>query len=407
MAEEQTYLRVRRRRNAGTALTMIRLEGIEDSRKRDRTDDEAIQDLTASLSLQHDEAQPRKLRKRSTVWRRLDSTSTESEEIDTKAKRRSFRVIDAILSDDEFTDLPLAAELQRHKRRRLKLVETTEDAPSLLKAQTSAPSVAKSLGYRVLDPLSRLVDDSLQSVHRGETTIQQHMNLILTDSRLMDQSWLEWCNDKYGNLLHSCAVWNEVQHATDLLSRNLDNMADTLDAEGRTPYQVAQLSGNTQICAVLEAFGADHGNYVYDIYCMDDEPSLNTDAEAPDALIEEPIACSLFGGVGYWNEKGKLVLEIPAGIKGSATAQSNQDEEDSNDEYWMGNDYPDEDAWGESDSDSNDPCLPDVTYRRRIVCFGEDQNSSQSAHAGSDNGEDGFDAAYGIALQNDIDYEYG
>jgi hypothetical protein len=73
----------------------------------------------------------------------------------------------------------------------------------------------------------------------------------------------------------------------------------------------------------------------------------------------------------------------------------------------MGNDYPDEDAWGESDSDSNDPCLPDVTYRRRIVCFGEDQNSSQSAHAGSDNGEDGFDAAYGIALQNDIDYEYG
>ena len=99
---------------------------------------------------------------------------------------------------------------------------------------------------------------------------------------------------------------------------------------------------------VLEAFGATMGSddgFVIDVYCLDDDKTTDSRASNDGSFDElgDRVTCELLGGVGYWDETGELVLEIPENgpDNNGVDADARDDDEDSNSENWEGNDYPD------------------------------------------------------------------
>ena len=283
--DQQPLLRVKRRRHAGTALTLrMDMEGWEEE----------------------EEVEPENFqtRRRSAVWRRVSAE-------DISQLKRPF--VDAVLQEDESSPTK--------KRRRLTIVQQPAQPPA------SSP-------YKVLSPVERLVDDSLQTVFLGERSRREHLDFVTLDERLMDRGsdWLAWCNREMGNLLHACALWDDTEVGRQLLQRSLA-LADAQDEQGRTPYEVADMAEHRGFCELLEAFGADSCNYVYDVYQLDEYMSV------PDAT-----PCELDNGVGYWDEEGRFLLEVPkVSTDAMADAENDDDEVDSNHEDWGGNDYPDED----------------------------------------------------------------
>jgi hypothetical protein len=342
MIPQQTFLRVRRRRNAGTALT-LRLDGIGDVEEIEDGSSRPISNPPVALP-----------RKRSAVWRRVSSDPEE-------AATSACRVVNAILSsskDNEDEKRPV------NKRRRLTLVADVDGGGM------STTRKEGSKGLKVLNPLARLIDESLKNVYVGSQTPREHANFVWTDSRVSHQArqWLAWCNAEAGNLLHAAALWNDAELAADLLRMELPGMIDATDAQGRTPYEVAQLAGHAAIVDVLQAFGADTTSFVYDMYCLEgrmegcDDDDDDDDDEQLDAEDTQVMSCTIENGIGYWNSEGELQLEAPTSASSRAAEarrlEDEGEEEDSNDEGWEGNDYPDEGHWGE-DPDIIDDVYPD------------------------------------------------
>jgi hypothetical protein len=260
----------------------------------------------------------------SILWKRLEPDMEEPQ---------SGRVVDAVLENDEET------EGRQLKRRKLTLLDTSENRSTL--GISSSRSSKQKVALKVLDPLTRLVDDSLQQVHMGVRPIAEHFRLISTDSRLASsqnpRKWLQWCHSSGGTLLHACALWNDVEMTGELL--RIPNLAgplcEALDGDGRTPYEVAQLSGHDSICEVLEAFGGDTTNFVYDIFCLEegDSSAVGEDEDSPMTVV-------LTDGVAYWTPSGELMLETNDKI--SAYLDDDDGEIDSNCEDYDANDYPEE-----------------------------------------------------------------
>ena len=66
----------------------------------------------------------------------------------------------------------------------------------------------------------------------------------------------------------------------------------------------------------------------------------------------DPVLVQMEGGVGYWNEKGELILETaPIGYHSDI---DDEDEYDSNCEEYDGNDYPEEDPFASSSDEYKD-----------------------------------------------------
>lgn len=363
---ERTYLRIRRRRNAMSVAT-IRLEGLSKS----------VPDA------------PETKRQRTAIWRRVSSENkSEILEDDGNVRKRQYRVLDAVLEDED-----LAQEKQPRARKRARRRLTLIDGESMMHNSFSSHQNPPKKVYKVLNPVERLVDDSLKQVFSGEKRSADHFKLCTTDERLEIHSrkWLVWHNDELGNLLHACALWNDVCMANELLSRELVGLTEGLDGEERTPYQVAELAGHTEICDMLQTTVDD---YVFDLYSLDEADTdawngANTEEgdESMDAL-----ACELQGGVGYWDDNGHLVLDQRTHAWSEISVD---DDVDSNHEDWDGNDYPDEEARSfEDGEDSEDERLL-VGLRGRL---------SAVSYELEDN-EGDFDPAYGIYGQGDPEYD--
>jgi hypothetical protein len=344
----RTYLRIKRRRTE-EPLPFIRLEALNHPRgaagappysnkKRGRTSgDGKLADLDSdSLSDFLDPDQQHEARPHhsstSVLWKRLEPLREEAE---------SCRIVDALLENPEEDDG------RQNKRRKLTLLETSNRS-TILVADKSSP-IKRRPALRVLDPLARLVDDSLQEVHAGVRPVSEHYRFITTDSRLAGshdtKKWVLWCHSSGGNLLHSCALWNDTEMAGDVLQvpTLAGPLCEALDGDGRTPYEVAQLSGHDSVCQILEAFGGDTTNYVYDIFCLE---------EADNEMIDDekygPTTVELASGVAYWTPDGELMLEASSNNM-DAYLDDNDGEIDSNCEDYDANDYPDEEedaAWG-------------------------------------------------------------
>jgi hypothetical protein len=145
-----------------------------------------------------------------------------------------------------------------------------------------------------------------------------HYKFIKTDVRLAHEfipKWLTWCHSAGGNLLHACAMWNQVELASEMMQlADSLQLAEALDGDGKTPYELAQLSGHDSICEVLEAFGGDTTNYVYDIFYLEEAAIAGGGAGANNNAVNEddktlyqenPITTAeLTSGVGYWTPFG-------------------------------------------------------------------------------------------------------
>ena len=351
----RTFLRIKRRRTEDP-FPFIRLEALNHpslppyhqqhaTKKRGRlhgdgnladVDSENISDF-----LEHHEEAPQ-YPAASLLWKRLEPSQEESE---------SCRIVDALLEQENEQDARL------NKRRRLTLLDTSNNMTKRATTtdSSSAPSTtSRKPALKVLDPVSRMVDDSLQQVHRGSRTISEHYRFITTDRRLMSnydtRKWLLWSHSSGGNILHACALWNDMEMAAELLQ--IPNLAgplcEAVDGDGRTPYEVAQLSGHDSVCEVLEAFGCDTSNFVYDIFCLEegDNELLHDEKYAPTTV-------ELTSGVAYWTPNGELMLE--ANDKISSYVDDEDGEIDSNCEDYDANDYPDEEededaVWGYEDN---------------------------------------------------------
>lgn len=424
MPPPKTYMRVRRRRNAGTALT-LRLDGLLREDETGDGKDAALPPAAAS-------------RKRSAMWRRVSHAtattamvepSEEEEKATTTTSAMSqtpphCRVVEAILSESDVDED--SQEAPRRKRRRLTLVQSSSSPRQAqgnsnhhnqhLQKKSSSPNNNnnKKKGLKILHPVQRLVDESLQAVAVGTITPQQHANFIWSDSRVSHQAreWLAWRNAEIGTILHAAALWNDAELCAELLRRMNDDdddlhhhshsphlLVEALDGEGRTPYEVAELAGHEQVQEVMEAFGADTKNFVYDWYCLVDDQLNVEEATAmggygdnydDDGDDENQVTCLLKNGMGFWNQEGELMLEREYSGDGAMNGrrrmmmQHNEEEEDSNDEDWQGNDYPEEGFWAEENSEDGEG------QGRRGGRFMDDDDDD-------DDGE--FDVAY--------DYAYG
>ncbi|CAJ1942112.1 unnamed protein product [Cylindrotheca closterium] len=376
----RTVLRIKRRRNEDP-LPYLRLEGLDGSMKRQRSsaaanddgdddEDQKLSELMQNSARLHPPnthtnntktnstttAAPFKPTKSNTsaIWKRMRPDDNN------ESSRETYRVVDAVLEEDA---------TPTSKRRKLTVLETSSQTKLLPAAHKT---VKKKKGLKVLDPLSRLVDDSLQEVIQGMKSARQHYTFIKTDVRLAHEfipKWLSWCHSAGGNLLHACAMWNEVELTSEMLQLNSGlQLAEALDGDSKTPYELAELSGHTSICEVLEAFGGDTTNYVYDIFYLEEAAIAEnaTDAANEDKTLyqENPITTAeLTSGVGYWTPFGELVLEAPEKHQASLDHVFDEDGEiDSNCEEYGGNDYPDDDPDEAANKDDHDSDADDDSW---------------------------------------------
>lgn len=297
------------------------------------------------------------------MWKRVEDLEGEGQH------PKRGRVVEAIFESDGPST----------KRRKLTVLGEAKEESSV-----AATKKKPNNFYKVLDPISRLVDDSLTMVHSGEKSIADHYRFVTTDPRLATNSrqWLVYQN-RGGNLLHACAQWNDVECTHDLLRQSLTGLVDATDDDGRTPYETAQMCSHDSVVEVLEAFGADTTNFVYDIFVPEEiqveettttqpkeeewnplektaigsnDGAAASEPPPPDmTMVDASRLLELQGGVGYWTEEGDLVLEVEAhhmmGITNEFGYESEEDcgeEIDSNCEDYGGNDYPDEASWEEA-----------------------------------------------------------
>eukprot|EP00934_Nitzschia_sp_Nitz4_P008171 Nitzschia sp. Nitz4//scaffold77_size91520//55973//57127//NITZ4_004895-RA/size91520-processed-gene-0.35-mRNA-1//1//CDS//3329558006//8161//frame0 len=291
--------------------------------------------------------------KRSRVlWKRVEASTLSGKE-----DAESYRIVHAKLEnfqgDDDVENQP------QSKRRKLTLT-MGQTVGSLQQPKKNV--------YKVLDPVSRMVDDSLQQVHQGMKSVSQHYQWVISDPALYKHQqsynpskpnkWLVWNHSSGGNLLHACALWNDVEVAAELLQTHdlASSLCEAIDEDGRTPYEVAQLSGHTSICEVLEAFGGDTTNYVHDLFFLDDQDDGEECIESDtDGTSNQHV--ELASGVAFWNTDGELVIEPQSDkVRNALTANLDDDSEyDSNCEDYDANDYPDEEygdegVWGYDDA---------------------------------------------------------
>lgn len=360
----KTYLRVRRRRNAGTALT-LRLDGLEEA-WNGRKERPAVAAPTTAAPEQGPS------RKRSAVWRRVSADPGETSD-------ETSRVVEAILSESDEEE----NEQVPRKRRRLTLVQTARSHTNDNRANGPPRK-----GLKIFNPAERLIDDSLQAVAVGTISPRQHADFIWTDLRVSHQArqWFAWRNAEIGTLLHAAAMWNDAELTADLLRMDIPQLAESLDGEGRTPYEVAELTGNETCMEVMQCFGADTKNFVYDLYCLEDQVESELLGAQGDGVNENQMACLLKNGMGYWNERGELMLEQEGTAQQHDMDDPEHDDEDSNDEGWQGNDYPDEGVWVDNNNSDDEGLYPNEAARR-----------------GSSEEDGAYDYAYGIYEQDGPD----
>jgi hypothetical protein len=442
----QTILRIKRRRTE-TPVPCLRLEGVAPSIPQQ------INGSTLDLeeeNYHHSPPQQRLSKKRSSavLWKRFDPEMKESSTVSAAANR--YRIVNAMFDKQE----PLQEHtLQgRFKRRKLTVLNTDEYGDFTTDATTTVTSPLHSLfqtnnnnspkkkmkhPLKILDPLTRIIDDSLQLVLAGSKTIQSHFLLLTTDPRFtlqdvtMQRTWIAWCHSSGGgNLLHCCALWNDPTTAHQLLQyctarfhgsssdKSMQEiLVETTDGDGRTPYEVARVVGHEQVCQVLEAYGGDTTNYVYDIFYLDqendmDEPMTRTNAVDSREFRDSPVleydddgnlpmmTVELTSGVGYWTPEGELVLEADERNARSLSHETDGDI-DSNCEEYGANDYPDE----EEEGFGNDVVGSARRWMDQMAYSDYNENQHPDVDDGYDDHHPGFDEETGMFLQANDNYD--
>ena len=177
---------------------------------------------------------------------------------------------DALVDNNDYDSSDEYEHRRSNKRRRLTILDLEEDKTVITNnTKSSSPRRKKKGGggkpIKVLDPLSRIVDDSLQEVLMGSKTIREHYQLIVTNPLLLQsppksssshsritsggtgsstgrnnkcdsknmmttvQAWLCWVHSSGGNILHCCALWNDGAMARTILSTTSSSAGSSME----------------------------------------------------------------------------------------------------------------------------------------------------------------------------------
>ena len=393
----RTILRIKRRRT-DAPIPCIRLEGLVNNNTGSNNDESMANSYREEEEgfLRNDTA--KRQRSSCVLWKRYDpSDGNPANHMGNGGimgngshheDGEKYRIVDAkfLESDgeneegDEGNNNNISSNnLRSTKRRKLTLLDSStiaDELPSNPKSPASSPSKKKkrSKALKVLDPMTRIVDDSLQEVLVGQKTIESHYRQLTTDPRFTMRNlesqtkWMTWSLDGGSNLMHCCALWNDASIANELLQRFGGSgsvrsaLMEAVDGDGRTPYEIAQLIGHDRVCEVLEVYGGDTINYVYDVFYLDNNGLVKTRPD-PDGTAgwegggsgdsdEGPgiTTAELTSGIGYWTPEGELVLETADHEKRARSdSQETEGDIDSNCEEYGGNDYPDEEEYHHED----------------------------------------------------------
>lgn len=418
MASSSTYLRVKRPRHVPPPSSLC-IEGLVDSsakRARPNTVENLANLLHQSTYIQQQQQQSQQSSNNNTaIWKRVNDNSHKGDCINNQ--KRSY--VNAVLNNVEEND-----DDHQHvsKRRRLSLTlvpekEDKKDSPVI-------PKIKKKRNV-ILDPNSRLVQESLEGVISGHVTIAEHLRLLTTDSRLCDtpRVWLAWEDVKgSGNILHACSLWNNIEGATSVLSWNVPSLLTAVNEHGQTPYQVAVAVKHDQAAQVIQQVAnvlnqaeeeENEDDYVYDVFELDtqmnnqDSSYANSNGDDHDSSNAEeqprkeaPMSVELRGGIGYWTEEGNLVLEALDEEMMNADSDNQDDDEDSNCEDYFQNDYPDEeDVPWDDDSDSEE----EVSFRHRPIYFDSEHGArvTQNRPTIVEEPDEEYDAQYDMYEPSD------
>ena len=152
---------------------------------------------------------------------------------------------------------------------------------------TSQNISSRKASNRILDPLSKLIDDSLRSVHTNANTqnptecILRH--IMLLQAHLQSMSFPKLvnlqCTDGSGTILHLCALSNSVEGA-QTLCRLFSHVIDfsCRDEHAKSAIMVARNVGASSVVEVIEGYWNEkeedsednEEDFVYDVYCLDD-----------------------------------------------------------------------------------------------------------------------------------------
>jgi hypothetical protein len=321
-ATKPTILRVKRPRSVDSVPT-LEFSG----KKRARTNN--VQDLADQLAnvSWNNTAKPAKA---SLIWKRVGTS-------DSAPNKRSFKYVDATLN-------PIGDNNDASKKQRLAL---TLEQPGAVASPAAKSSPRKSKNA-ILDPISRLITENMKKVQDGSATLANYISFLEQDERVRHDPahYLTFSLQDGTNVLHLVALWNCVEEARHVLLKYPSIAPLILNSGEQAPYQMAIMAGHDQVAAVLEAFGADTHDYVYDVF------ELVTDVakESSNTVVE------LHGGVGYLNEHGELILEAhcPEDYEQDSEPDDNDDDVDSNAEDYEFNDYPEEEDDDDENSDADD-----------------------------------------------------
>lgn len=332
----RTVLRVKRRRDDPIPPSTFKLQPESRKRRRGEEDDEETNELTNMLSSSHflqqrnetlptigssikppiiqQKVQPILFHKVETVTSHhkrkshpddhvqvVDATLdfyhkslpqsivTEETVHSSKKPRISLQMIDTkIMSESEFWRQHSSTENTQDskeekgsfpkKELRARMRRTVSKMSTL-----SNTSNISSKGKKILDPISRQIQDGLSNIHSVPSTqvteaIIKHVQLLLQYPEKVNVL----CSNGSGTILHACALYNTVEGTKYLL----DNLASKIDFQKRdsdhhTALQIAHSVGSRGVVDVIQSYwsgddGEDFGDeerdedFIYDVYCVDD-----------------------------------------------------------------------------------------------------------------------------------------
>ena len=453
-AVHHTVLRVKRPRNVDP-VDSLRFHSRKRARPASQPNQTSVAALTAALSDTTTQETP------VLSWKRIETYKNNDNKKKAKTIKRSWAstnnsspagaegvVVDAVLEPQDSHDRNKDSAIAPTKRPKLslRLVESTATNECSNTSSLSSPKTL--LPSRVLDPVSRIINDSLQQAlaNKDNKTVSQHLDLLRDDARLAGWSWaskLSWRSTADGStVLHAAALWNDLEAARRVLADPAvrESLLESEDDNHQRPYQVAVYTHHLAVAELLESHGADTQEYEYDVFLLDHpnhhdhddhdekkkkntstngksvvgETGKNQSATAttrdtvteenkengqqqPRSLLSTTAATTtaatveLHGGVGYWNEDGQLILEATPVLD-----FDNDDDDDNNKGSQYMNNDDDEDSNAE-DHVFND--YPDEYYDD------DDDDDDGVARGYADNAEDELRESI-RALGGDDDYMF-
>jgi len=266
---------------------------------------------------------------------------------------------------------------------------TKKISPPQAAAASKKSSPTKKKSTPILSPVMSLLDSQLKIYHESGPGLTSYMNFVETvilpssktySTHLSLSSLLgHACTNGMGTFLHGAALWNDVEGASQFVLAGNKNL-HIIDSDGRTAVDIAKMCGHESIVQIIQQFLGvpkenkeehkkhDEQDFVYDLYFMDDiEESKNKKDEsmtAMDSTKETDIASrnndsvtkdsendeqegigafvELSNGIGYWDPNGDLIFETVQEGNENTDELNEDDDYDSNDEGFVGNDYPEE-----------------------------------------------------------------